>query len=110
MAMRKGMWVMTDRGIGILNRLGPATHDERDVPLAIPLVAGEAEAHLIAKDGTTGMILPRVLLTDLRQAHIEEIPAARVGHMTDEAWALRGYVHEPGHGQSGEKSGKKGAR
>ncbi len=71
--IKTGMWVMTAEGhVGILTDIGP--------------VAG---VDLVNEDGTTSLAV-QVLFTSLRQAMLEEIPAAR--RPEPEAGADLGYL------------------
>lgn len=71
--IRKGMWVNTEWGVGIL--------------VDFNLQTDEGEVHLVAEDGTTREVRRGVDLHVIGQAGFDQIPASRRPHPSS-PWAL----------------------
>lgn len=71
-----GMWVMTDQGLGIIAV-------ERDRSTWV---------HLVDDQGDTLAALPLDRASRIRIAKAKELPAKRVGHLSDKQLAAFGYV------------------
>lgn len=95
--LRKGMWVMTPQGVGILTSM-PWAHsdkfptgqlDDNGEPIKVLPPMDKALVDLVNDRGFTWFANVQLNPAELRQATFEEIPGAR--RPEPEAGALLGY-------------------
>ncbi len=98
--IRNGMWVRGSAGVGIFMIENLAVKEDgskRKLAGGDGLREGERLVrepwvHLTNKDGTTFAEIPAQAAGELRQAKVEDIPPARIAHLSAEALAEMGYA------------------
>lgn len=98
-ALKKGMWVVSDLGVGILavHRFAVAAAGTRRPVHHEGIKPGETLVreqwvHLTDDNGDTLTQIPADRCRNLRQAAASDLPQKRVGHLSQAQLAELGYV------------------
>jgi len=98
-ALRNGMWVTCDQGVGIyvVERVAASVYGGRRLvdgsykASTNERIEREGWVHLVNEDGSTLAQLPASRCRNIEQAPVALIPAARIDHLSAEQLASRGY-------------------